>query len=250
MDDICDLLGIEKRRIRGLTSVLCPFHDDQNFGSAFIRGNRIKCYACGSARSSYDIFDVYMNRTGLSLLDAAAEISRQFGLADVTFQKKFVKGMPFNRDELTAIGLLKEDRRKEEYPVSIQETPDKKLGYTVRKETTLGYSFQERKVVAVVDDYVVSKKGQSMYKHLQELYENDRRTFYWMVRNKCREHYAKYYSALMTVSLLQGALSEKGVRNELLDYQYFIAVKRLSEIQRIYDKTKWKKIRRPSRKAA
>lgn len=32
MEDICDILGIEKRRIGGLTSVLCPFHDDQRFG--------------------------------------------------------------------------------------------------------------------------------------------------------------------------------------------------------------------------
>ena len=36
MEDICDILGIEKRRIGGLTSVLCPFHDDQRFGNAFI----------------------------------------------------------------------------------------------------------------------------------------------------------------------------------------------------------------------
>ena len=28
MEDICDILGIEKRRIGGLTSVLCPFHDE------------------------------------------------------------------------------------------------------------------------------------------------------------------------------------------------------------------------------
>ena len=43
MEDICDLLGIEKRRIGGLTSVLCPFHDDENFGNAFIKNNKITC---------------------------------------------------------------------------------------------------------------------------------------------------------------------------------------------------------------
>ena len=63
MEDICDILGIEKRRIGGLTSVLCPFHDDQRFGNAFIRkNNKIKCYACDTAG---DIFDVYMHQTGL-----------------------------------------------------------------------------------------------------------------------------------------------------------------------------------------
>ena len=40
MEDICDILGIEKRRIGGLTSVLCPFHDDQRFGNAFIMKDR------------------------------------------------------------------------------------------------------------------------------------------------------------------------------------------------------------------
>ena len=85
MEDICDILGIEKRRIGGLTSVLCPFHDDQRFGNAFImKDSRIKCFACGHTA---DIFDLYMFQTGLTLLESAKEISERFGLADVTLQK-------------------------------------------------------------------------------------------------------------------------------------------------------------------
>ena len=149
MEDICDILGIEKRRIGGLTSVLCPFHDDQRFGNAFIRkNNKIKCYACDTAG---DIFDVYMHQTGLSLQEAAKEISERFGLADVTLQKRS-SGMPLSREELTAIGLLTGDRKPERYPESVLEAPEKRLGYTVNKETTLGYSKRTREVVAVVDD--------------------------------------------------------------------------------------------------
>lgn len=248
MEDICDILGIEKRRIGGLTSVLCPFHDDQNFGNAFItKNNKIKCYACDKAG---DIFDIYMHQTGLSLQEAAAEISDRFGLSGVTVisQKKKSTKMPFSRSELTAIGLLREDRGTEKYPVSILETPEKLPGYTVEKETTLGYSKQSRKLVAIVDDYIVSKKGQPMYKHLLELFENDKDTFFWMVQNKCCEYYEKYSYALSTVSALQEALGGKDIHVEFLDYQRSVAEEKLKIIQGAYKKTK--KYHKPGRKVA
>lgn len=250
MEDVCDILGIEKRRIGGLTSVLCPFHDDQNFGNAFIKkNNKIKCYACDTAG---DIFDVYMHQTGLSLQEAAAEISDRFGLSGVTVvpQKKKSAKMPFSRSELTAIGLLREDRGTEKYPVSILEAPEKLPGYTMEKETTLGYSKQSRKLVAIVDNYIVSKKGQPMYKHLLELFENDKDTFFWMVQNKCCEYYKKYIDALSTITALQEVLAEKGIQNDFLGYQSSIAKEKIVIIRGAYKKTKKKKYHKPGRKIA
>lgn len=242
MEDICDILGIEKRRIGGLTSVLCPFHDDQRFGNAFIMKNsRIKCFACGHTA---DIFDLYMFQTGLSLLEAAKEISERFGLTDVTVQKRS-SGMPFSMEELTAIGLLTEDRKPERYPESVLEAPEKRLGYTVNKETTLGYSKRTREVVALVDDYVVSKKGQPMYKHLTELYETNKGNFYWMVRNKCREYYKKYIAAKKTISVLQ-----EEIQNDFFDYQMSVVNKKLALIESAYKKTEQKKYHRSQRKTA
>ena len=242
MEDICDILGIEKRRIGGLTSVLCPFHDDQRFGNAFIRkNNKIKCYACDKAG---DIFDVYMHQTGLSLQETAKEISERFGLADVTLQKRS-SGMPLSREELTAIGLLTGDRKPERYPESVLEAPEKRLGYTVNKETTLGYSKRTREVVAVVDDYVLSKNGQPMYKHLADLYESDKGTFYWMVRNKCREYYKKYIAAKKTISVLQ-----EEIQNDFLDYQMSVVNKKLALIESAYKKAENRKYHRSQRKTA
>lgn len=242
MEDICDILGIEKQRIGGLTSVLCPFHDDQRFGNAFImKDSRIKCFACGHTA---DIFDLYMFQTGLTLLESAKEISERFGLADVTLQKRS-SGMPLSREELTAIGLLTGDRKPERYPESVLEAPEKRLGYTVNKETTLGYSKRTREVVAVVDDYVLSKKGQPMYKHLTDLYESDKGIFYWMVRNKCREYYKKYIAAKKTISVLQ-----EEIQNDFLDYQMSVVNKKLALIESAYKKTEQKKYHRSQRKTA
>ena len=53
-----------------------------------------------------------------------------------------------------------------------------------------------------------------MYKHLTDLYESDKGTFYWMVRNKCREYYKKYIAAKKTISVLQ-----EEIQNDFLDYQ-------------------------------
>lgn len=242
MEDICDILGIEKRRIGGLTSVLCPFHDDQRFGNAFImKDSRIKCFACGHTA---DIFDLYMFQTGLSLLEAAKEISERFGLTDVTVQKRS-SGMPFSREELTAIGLLTENRKPERYPESVLEALEKRLGYTVNKETSLGYSKRTRKVVALVDDYVVSKKGQPMYKHLTELYETNKGTFYWIVRNKCREYYKKYNTAKRTISVLRDE-----IQNDFLDYQLAVVDKKLALIESAYKKTERRKYHRSQKKTA
>ena len=246
MEDICDMLGIEKRRIGNLTSILCPFHDDQHFGNAFIMKNnrKIICYACGKTA---DIFDLYMYQTGLTLQEAAAEISEKFGLSDVTVQKR-PTGMPFSREELAAIGLLCEDRKPERYPVSVLDTPEKRLGYTVSKETTLSYSRQTRQVVAVIDDYVVSKKGQPMYKHLVELYESDKSTFYWMVRNKCREYYKYYNTTGITLSVLLESLP--GACDGFLKYQMDIVFKKLALIESAYKKTKKRKYPNTGRKIA
>lgn len=247
MEDICDLLGIEKRRIGGLTSVLCPFHDDENFGNAFIKNNKITCFACGKTG---DIFDVYMHQTGMSLMEAAAEISSRFGLSDVMSQKQSSLTIPFSKQELAAIGLLREERNTEKYPVSILESPEKMPGFTVQKETTYGYSMRTRKMVAVVDDYVVSKKGQSMYKHLVDLFESDKKSFFGIVRSKCREYYTKYNTAIMTINAIQDELSQYGVHDSFLDYQKKIASEMLALVNSAYDKAVWKVYKKPGRKIA
>mgnify|MGYP000797972990 CR=1 FL=1 len=153
--------------------------------------------------------------------------------------------MPLSREELTAIGLLTGDRKPERYPESVLETPEKRLGYTVKKETSLGYSKRTREVVAIIDDYVVSKNGQPMYKHLTDLYETDKGTFYWMVRNKCREYYKKYNTARRTISVLR-----EEIQNDFLDYQLTVVEKKLALIESAYKKAENRKCHRSQRKTA
>ena len=100
-------------------------------------------------------------------------------------------------------------------------------------------------MVALVDDYVVSKKGPPMYKHLADLYETDKETFYWMVRNKCREYYKKYNTARRTISVLR-----EEIQNDFLDYQLAVVEKKLALIESAYKKAKNRKYHRSQRKTA
>ena len=52
IEDVCEYEGIEVKNIRGHKQILCPFHNDQNYGSCFIKNNRIHCFSCGESADS------------------------------------------------------------------------------------------------------------------------------------------------------------------------------------------------------
>ena len=89
-----------------------------------------------------------------------------------------------------------------------------------------------------------------MYKHLVDLFESDKKSFFGIVRSKCREYYTKYNTAIMTINAIQDELSRYGVHDSFLDYQKKIASEMLALVNSAYDKAVWKVYKKPGRKIA
>ena len=57
-EECVDILGIPKMHRRGFTYLLCPGHDDKNFGSCYIdkrRDDGYYCYVCGEHVAKWDM---------------------------------------------------------------------------------------------------------------------------------------------------------------------------------------------------
>lgn len=87
---VCDWLGIPTS-IKGRNiNILCPAHNDKNFGSCYIRDNKFVCYTCNIAG---DIFDLVMHSRGCDFKEACKWLCDHLGGEmkwDTTNRKKIL----------------------------------------------------------------------------------------------------------------------------------------------------------------
>ena len=230
MEDVVSQFGIETKSIGRKVSVLCPFHSDEHFGSAFIEDDRkIKCYVCGR---SFSIFDVYMQMCNLSFSEALEQVVKDYHLEYLKKEdhsagkdngrSQIKKAPTITNDEWAIIGLYQDPshERKEFFPFSVSYEQQKvEKGFCLKED----------------EAYILCMKGKSRKKHLLDLCQEEPETFCWMALEKCRETYEKYkqlYSffyglwvntfdkniELMLLSIIEGCIVLKNVFNKINDF--------------------------------
>jgi hypothetical protein len=104
---ICEQCGVEMRHRGRVTECLCPFHDDQHYGSARLRGKGIYCFACSR---QYSVFDIVMKAFDMQYYEAYKYVAEQTGdlknyMIPKGRQKNDPNILPLTRDELAMIGM-------------------------------------------------------------------------------------------------------------------------------------------------
>ena len=104
---ICDLCGVEMRHRGRVTECLCPFHDDQHYGSARLRGKGLYCFVCAK---QYTVFDIVMHSMNMSYYEAYKFIAEQTGdiknyMIPKGRQKNDPNILPLTRDDLALIRM-------------------------------------------------------------------------------------------------------------------------------------------------
>ena len=104
METVCDNLKIPTLEKGGRIQVICPFHDDHNFGSAYIINNQIRCFACDVHA---DALSVVMKVKGYNFPQACECLANMFGgVAAYTDSEAAKKTfMPLNKKEREALML-------------------------------------------------------------------------------------------------------------------------------------------------
>lgn len=222
MEDLASVLGIETRVVGGKLSILCPFHSDEHFGSAFVWENGIYCFA---EEKFYSLFDVYMQVTGSSFSDAVEDIVRIFALPEAVQinNKKEDKILPLTRAELKAIGLLQNERRSERYIISCSNENERpEPGYSIKK--------------TAAEEYIVYKKGSSQYIHLMELMQAEPDTFWRLVSDKCIERYETLAESMNFLKAVAVALQEQGITHKLTKKMLETAEEQLGLVKNVHKK--------------
>lgn len=76
--DLAEYLGLEYQERSGRFLVLCPFHNDQRLGSAYIKDGYFKCFSCGESMDIIELVRRLENgtfKTALKVLTSLAGVS-------------------------------------------------------------------------------------------------------------------------------------------------------------------------------
>ncbi len=151
---ICDLVGVEMRTKGTVTEVLCPFHDDQHFGNARIRGKGIYCFACSR---HYSVFDIVMKQRGVSYFDAFKFVAENTGdLSNymVKGSKKKIRPedqFPLNKEEMEFIGLSDGKTKNVTGFSDIKPSGKQKYNSILNEDGTWSYEIYENVVFTMKD---------------------------------------------------------------------------------------------------
>lgn len=73
---VAEALGITVKTVGRRHQILCPAHDDRNYGSCFLSERGFYCYSCG-ARG--DVYDLVRKTLGISFEDSVKWVASLFG---------------------------------------------------------------------------------------------------------------------------------------------------------------------------
>lgn len=72
---VAENLGMEIKRKGKRKSILCPSHDDRNFGSCILTERGYRCFACGMNGDIFQMVQAYLNCDFLEAVKKVAEIA-------------------------------------------------------------------------------------------------------------------------------------------------------------------------------
>ena len=175
IEDCVNHFGLESKWMSGALSILCPFHDDENFGSAFVKGNKLHCFVCGE---SYTAFDIWMKLSNLNFPEMLEDVAASLNLDGCEEVQGHTKAFPLKLRELQLIGLCRYE-----------------------KPRTYVKGWDE-------DGKEVYDSLPSLMKQAKDLFYQDPQMFYRMALGKCSEAYSSYYKKEKEFSVLDEALGK------------------------------------------
>ena len=175
--EIVDHFGLETKKMGSLISILCPFHDDEHYGSCYVYDKGIHCYVCDH---SWDVIEFTQDMLGCSFVDALKYLSENFGIAakDSVESCKFRLSIP----EMECLGLYKENRNPNWDVKGISFVPP---GPKIKCAKWNWVNDQETV-------FVLYNKGQSMRETLDQFSHENPREYYNLLVRKGKEAYSTY----------------------------------------------------------
>lgn len=153
--------------------ILCPFHDDHNYGSCFLTEHGFKCYSCGACG---DVFSLVEGVLGISFMDAVRVVANicggeEYFQADAQDAVDVVTGLIPPAD-MKLIGLHNE-------PVSVvREVVDSQDEVEESQKIEPEYAADDFVFGYGVVERVVSNP-------LRELYLSDRASYHELISQHC-----------------------------------------------------------------
>ena len=102
---VADYIGMETKDKGSRISILCPRHNDRNFGSAFLDkdGKGYTCYVCGE---HHDTFQMVRDFMGISFPEAVKTVAEACSIGDIFIERE-EEHLPtiLDRETLSFIGI-------------------------------------------------------------------------------------------------------------------------------------------------
>ena len=245
---LCDEVGIDYRKKGKYTEVLCPFHNDNNYGSAILIDGYIKgryrkgihCFACGRTFSVMDIVSHYTGEENMGLgfiknLDWLADFN---GGEDLYVQQEYLeeqREFQQSRNEYTNTeSLAKNKPVKAKFPLSAEDlillglkeysTSDTMPAYFVNLNVSdylSNVDAKNKEALLICDffkghfhctEYVKYSFSAKEKYNIKTLWQEDEAAFIWMIKNKCESKLKDVESIL--------ELSKYGVTEDFILLRY------------------------------
>lgn len=165
MKNVCETFGIETQG----DNILCPEHNDNNFGSCKIYHNRYKCFACGNQKNdghAGNNVDLIRFNFNLSKRDASLKIAEAFNIPEYEDDgKRGYEKLPVSQKQLGYLGL--------ERSVHVR-----------RSQAFSDIKFADFEFQPDIEGYIY---GREITVDLMDMYKNDKEAFNYMIKGKISE---------------------------------------------------------------
>lgn len=175
-EEVASLAGIPLQKKGKYTWIICPFHDDRHFGSAFLTPYGCTCKACGK---NADKISMYMQATGKSFLNTINDLSvlvgdvSSYSIDTTQFQTDNHHYLVTPEDK-KLLGLANPSYLKRYYPVNFFSLKPKEKSFK-----NVIYRGDE-----VIEEYIISNAEAEKGNMLNELFRNDYPAYCWLIFTK------------------------------------------------------------------
>lgn len=104
--------GLRTKMVGGRLSILCPAHNDKNFGSCIVTKHGIKCFACGFDADCVTMEERY---NSCDFCTAVENLAALYGLAVSKYANQQGPRLTLNREWLSCLGILNADPLQTKY---------------------------------------------------------------------------------------------------------------------------------------
>lgn len=168
-DVALNYLELPRKRIGGRISVLCPFHGDKHFSSAYIypEKNKIKCFVCNKG---YDSIDLVARVHNCTVPEAVSEIAEYYGIKDDGKRPVKIRALQFSAVTLSYIGVNDTTSLKNLFVDNPEEFWSYLIGTTTRYENK--YRGVQEMIVPEEVKNCAKKRLETIKKFKTQLFES------------------------------------------------------------------------------